>query len=273
MGLFSVLLIVILSILFGQGSVSPKELVQTGEFTWSGGINLIFVALIQCFSYPFHDPVMTDRGFISSTKTTLWSFILAGIIGAICIFLFSFLGIYGKAIGLETNSLVKIASVFGPVLLILLNFIMIVSAASTLDSTFASFSKLAAIDLKLGSSVRFGRLTMIFVAIAGTIPVFFNPAILSATTISGTMVIGLTPVFLFWWIKAPPISFYLSVLTGITIGLLFTFNLIPKQFIFTDGPYNSLLWSNVFGVMLCVLVYFMPVLKLNFDERKNTIIR
>ena len=261
MGLFAVLLAVILYIFLGRSDVTASEMISSGEFSWVNGLNLLLVALLQSFSYPFHDPVMTDRGFISSPKITLRSFILAGVIGALCIFLFSFLGIFGKlsGAGVDFNavsqknvfSLPVLGSVFGPVLLLLINFIMIVSAASTLDSSFSSFSKLAVEDLKLGGTVRFGRVTMIIVAIAGTIPIFFNPEILSATTVSGTMVIGLTPVFLFWKIKAPPISFYLSLFVGIGFGVLLSLKLIPDWLIFTGGPYNDLLWSNIFGLLIC----------------------
>jgi len=279
MGLFAILLVVILYIFLGRTHVTATEMINAGEFSWANGLNLLLVALLQSFSYPFHDPVMTDRGFISSPKTTIRSFILAGIIGAICIFLFSFLGVYGKlsGAGVELNtatqknvfSLHALGTVFGPVLLLLINFIMIVSAASTLDSSFSSFSKLAVEDLKLGNTVKFGRITMIIVAIAGTVPIFFNPAILSATTVSGTMVIGLTPVFLFWKIKAPPISFYLSLSVGILFGVLLGLKLIPNWLIFTDGPYNDLLWSNIFGVALCILLYFAPILIVKTKNEKN----
>lgn len=258
MGLFAVLLTVILSFLMKEESFQFSEIARSGSFTYDGGINLLFAALIQSFSYPFHDPVMTDRAFITKPKVMLWSFIAAGVIGGICIFLFSFLGIFGKMQGMEPGNLSDYGKVFGPVLLLLINFIMIVSAASTLDSSFASFSKLVAIDLGVGKSVRIGRLTMIVVAVLGSVPIFFNPSVLSATTVSGTMVIGLTPVFLFWKMKAPPSSFYLSVLGGMCIGIIHAFGSFPELLIFTDGPYAALLWANIFGVLLCVFLYLLP---------------
>jgi hypothetical protein len=135
---------------------------------------------------------------------------------------------------------------------------MITSAASTLDSTFSSFSKLVAIDLKIGKSVSLGRLAMIAVALVGTIPVFLNAEILSATTISGTMVIGLTPVFLLWNMKVPKISFYLSVVCGIFFGLLLVFDLLPKSLIFTEGKYADLLWVNIWGILTCIILYCLP---------------
>jgi len=147
---------------------------------------------------------------------------------------------------------------FGVVILLAINFIMITSAASTIDSTFSSFSKLAAIDLKLGKSITFGRLLMILLAFLGTIPVFLNAEILSATTISGTMVIGLTPVFLFWKMKVPKISFYLSVITGLVFGFILIFKWFPEDLIFTEGKYAELLWVNLWGVITCIILYCLP---------------
>jgi Na+/proline symporter len=259
MVLFAILLGVILFLLLGDREVSVGKLMSQGSFSWSMGLNLLFAAILQSLSYPFHDPVLTDRGFISSPKTTLRSFLLAGLVGGLCIFLFSFLGIYGGIKGFETGNLVSVAQLFGLVMLLLINFFMIVSAASTLDSSFAAFSKLVAVDLKGGATLRFGRITMILVAILGTIPVFFSPEILSATTVSGTMVIGLTPVFLFWWLPAPAVSFFLSVGMGMFFGILLAFNAIPEWMIFTKGPYADLLWANIFGILCCLLVYFIPL--------------
>lgn len=258
--LFAVLLIVLLYMLTGEKGVSVTAIIQTGTFAWDQGLNLLAVALLQAFSYPFHDPVLTDRGFISPLRTTLRSFILAGIIGGLCIFLFSFLGIFSQLNGQPTNDLSQLGKLFGPLFFLLINFIMIVSAASTLDSSFSSFSKLVARDLKLGQTVKFGRVTMVIVAVAGTVPIFFSPSILSATTVSGTMVIGLTPIFLFWWIKAPPISFYLSFFGGIIVGIAHVFDLIPSFLVFTDGPYNKLLAANCFGIVLCLSLFFIPLL-------------
>ena len=90
MGLFSILLIVILGILLPREQGDIGKFVQSGEWQLSQGLNLLFVAFIQIFSYPFHDPVLTDRGFISAPKTTLKSYALATLIGFTCILLFSF---------------------------------------------------------------------------------------------------------------------------------------------------------------------------------------
>ena len=43
---------------------------------------LVAVALLQVLSYPAHDPVMMDRGFIAGRKRTNYSFIIAFIISS-----------------------------------------------------------------------------------------------------------------------------------------------------------------------------------------------
>lgn len=258
MVLFAVLLIVILATLFHTEDFSSKEILNSGTWSFELGLNLFFAALLQSFSYPFHDPVLTDRGFISSPKVTRKSFLWASILGAFCIIFFSFIGIYAQTQGLDGQAAVAVGKAFGVVLLLIINFIMITSAASTLDSTFSSFSKLLAVDLNLGKSVSFGRLAMVVVAILGTIPVFLNAEILSATTISGTMVIGLTPIFIFWKQNVPKISFYLSVGAGFVFGILLVFNVFPESLIFTEGKYASLLWVNLWGISSCIILYFIP---------------
>ncbi|SFC83828.1 sodium:solute symporter family transporter [Algibacter pectinivorans] len=258
MGLFSVLLIIILSTVFSVDNFRTQEVISSGTWSFELGLNLFFAAIIQSFSYPFHDPVLTDRAFISTPKITRKSFLLASVLGAICIILFSIIGIYAQTQGLKGQAAVEVGKAFGVVILLAINFIMITSAASTLDSTFSSFSKLLSVDLNLGKNLTFGRASMVAIAILGTLPVFLNAEILSATTISGTMVIGLTPVFMFWNIKVPKISFYLSIICGIIFGFVLVFKLFPEALIFTKGKYADLLWVNVWGILSCIILYLAP---------------
>lgn len=258
MGLFAVLLCIILWNIFNVGEISVKEVATSGSWTMATGLNLLFAAVIQSFSYPFHDPVLTDRGFISSPKTTLKSFLLASVFGGFCIVLFSIIGVYAQQEGMQGQAAVEVGKAFGVVILLVINFIMITSAASTLDSTFSSFSKLLSVDLKMGSNLTFGRISMVAIAILGTIPVFLDAEILSATTVSGTMVIGLTPIFIFWKLKVPKISFYLSVCTGLLFGFLLVFSIFPDSLILTSGPYADLLWINVWGILCCIVLYLLP---------------
>ncbi|QXP61089.1 sodium:solute symporter family transporter [Olleya sp. HaHaR_3_96] len=258
MVLFSVLLIIILYTIFSVENFTAKDIATSGTWSFELGLNLFFAAIIQSFSYPFHDPVLTDRAFISSPKVTRKSFLWASLLGAICIVLFSIIGVYAQTQGFKGQAAVEVGKAFGVVVLLVINFIMITSAASTLDSTFSSFSKLLAVDLSLGKSLTFGRLAMVAIALLGTIPIFFNAEILSATTISGTMVIGLTPIFLFWNYKVPKISFYLSVGCGLLFGFLLIFKVFPEALIFTKGRYADLLWVNVWGIFSCNILYFVP---------------
>jgi len=258
MGLFSILMSIILWSIFTKDNFTVKEVATSGTWSFELGLNLFFAAIIQSFSYPFHDPVLTDRAFISSPKVTLKSFLWASVLGALCIILFSIIGVYAQRQGMAGQAAVEVGKAFGVVILLVINFIMITSAASTLDSTFSSFSKLLAIDLKLGNTLTFGRIAMVGIAILGTLPVFFNAEILSATTISGTMVIGLTPVFIFWRTPVPRISFYLSVCCGLLFGLILVFDWFPKALIFTEGRYADLLWVNIFGIACCIGLYLLP---------------
>lgn len=268
MALFAVLLFVVLGmILPGSGSVT--SLLKTGDWSLSGGFDLVLVALIQIFSYPFHDPVLTDRGFIADEKTTLKSYIIATIAGFIFILLFSLIGIYARNIGLSGQAAVEVSKTLGVAGMIIMNFIMVTSASSTVDSTFASVSKLIVVDLDGWKSktsgnelaaVSRGRWVMIITAIGGTIPLIFSPTILSATTISGTMVLGLAPIFIFWKLPAPKISFHLAMWAGVLAGVVVVFHLLPESLFISQGPFAELLAVNVYATILILIVYFAPVL-------------
>jgi Na+/proline symporter len=258
MGLFVLLLGIILGILIPHENGDVLKFVQSGEWKLSQGLNLLFVALIQVFSYPFHDPVLTDRGFISSPKTTLKSYALATLFGFTCILLFSFVGIYAHFNQLEGEATVAVSRSLGAGMMLMMNFIMVTSASACIDSAFASFSKLTVVDLgnPQKASVFKGRIAMVIVAVAGTLPVFLGPEILSATTISGTMVIGFAPVFLCWNVKVPPLAFYLSVGAGVLMGLLFTLGWIPANLVLFPGKYGDLLSVNLLGSLLCFALFF-----------------
>jgi len=262
MVLFGILLFIILGMIIPSRNEPITSYFTSGTWSFEGGLNLMFAALIQIFSYPFHDSVMTDRGFISDPKTTLSSFIWASVIGLICLLLFSLIGVYAQFQGLEGQAAVEVSKLLGVGSMLALNFIMITSAASTLDSAFSSFSKLSIIDLKIfkNSQVTAGRWVMVALTVLGTIPVFLGPEILSATTVSGTMVLGLAPIFLFWNKKVPKLSFHLPVIAGVIIGILLASGLYPESLNFTNGKYADLLSSNIYGTMLCFALFFLPVM-------------
>ena len=74
------------------------------------------------------------------------------------------------------------------------------------------------------------------------------------------MVLGLAPIFLFWWIKAPKWSFFGSVLFGIACGLTTIFVKDVHWIQFSDGKYADLLSINVVGTIGCFTLFFIPVL-------------
>lgn len=267
MVLFAVLLCVILGVILPDSS-GVSSYLSSGDWSLTGGVDLLLVALIQSISYPFHDPVMTDRGFITDPQTMKKAFYWAVPIGFICIVLFSFIGVYAAQKGMEGEAAVEVAQSLGIIIMLVINLIMITSASSTLDSAFASFSKLMAVDLKIGqASVSSGRLIMVIIAVLGTIPVFFNPTVLSATTISGTMVIGLAPVFVFWHWRVHRLAFVMTVLTGMVFGIWFATGTYPKAWVFFEGNYGDLLSVNLLGTAACFLVFI-------FMKRKgNALVR
>jgi len=265
---FGIMLFLLLGLIFSDADTSVSQLVQTGSWEMATGVNLVFAALLQCFSYPFHDPVLTDRGFISSPNTTLKSFLWASVIGFICIALFSLVGVYAQTKGLEGQATLEVGKLLGVTVMLVVNFIMITSAASTLDSAFSSFSKLAVVDLGKTQTVKKGRLAMVVITVLGTIPMFLNPEILSATTVSGTMVMGLAPVFLLWNQKTSSLAFHLPVGFGIFVGVILALGYFPQQLVFTTGKYADLLWSNVWGLLGCFFLYIFAVAFKKWNDKK-----
>lgn len=259
MALFGVLLFIILGILIPKESGGVASFVTSGEWTMASGVNLLLVALIQSFSYPFHDPVLTDRGFIAAPRLTLKSYIWASIIGAICIILFSFVGIYAQSNNLEGQAAVEVSKTLGVGMMLVMNFIMVTSAASTLDSAFSSFAKLAVVDLGKVEhrSVNKGRWAMVAITVLGTIPVFLGPEILSATTVSGTMVLGLAPVFIFWNHKTSTWGFHGAVGAGMLFGLLLATGTFPESWVFFEGKYGDLLSANLLGTGASFGLFFL----------------
>jgi solute:Na+ symporter, SSS family len=271
MALFVLLMVLILGMIIPATDGGVKTLIQSGDWSMEHGLNLFFVALIQVLSYPFHDPILTDRGFISSPKTTLRSYMLATVIGGSCIILFSFVGVFAQIKGLATPVTLEVAKLFGTFLLLVMNTIMLTSAAATIDSTFTSTAKLVHIDLlkEKGISVSKARLTMVAVAVFGTIPILFNPEILSATTVSGTMVMGLAPIFVFWNVNAPKISYFNSVIAGIVFGFWLVFYPVPEFMLFSKGKYADLLSINIYGTLICFTVFLLPILFTKKIESTN----
>ncbi|MEE9152510.1 MAG: sodium:solute symporter [candidate division NC10 bacterium] len=247
--------------------VGPGELLQAGEFSFRGGLDILFVAFLQIWSYPFHDPVLTDRAFISDHRTTVPAFWTAGIGGIFFILLSSLIGVYAFHQGLAfTDDAPRVvASSFGLGTLFAMNVIMLCSAGSTLDSTLSSISKEAGIDLaaigfeRWRGRVGVGKAAMVAIALLGNLPLLAGASILQATTISGTMVMGLAPIFLLHFLPSVPrASFHLAFWTGIALGILYTLGWLPPALAIGDGRYAALLGVNFYGLLLCTGLFLLP---------------
>ncbi|WP_148861130.1 sodium:solute symporter family transporter [Marinobacter fonticola] len=246
-------------------------LLSTGDFRLNAGADLLLVAGLQIFSYPFHDPVLTDRGFVNKEKTMLKSFVVAGLLGFVAVFIFSLVGVHAQLNGIDTNgnAPAAVGAALGLTALFFMSVVMMTSAGSTLDSTFTSLAKSIAVDLpKLVRrvteqlpSMRVGAVVMVAFAILGNLPMFAGTDILKATTISGTMVMGLAPVFLFYgFTRWSPWSFHLSFWSGIVLGVLLATGLIPPSWSIGEGKYAALLGVNAWGILICTAGFFLPII-------------
>lgn len=247
----------------------PAKLLSEGNFALNGGMDLLLVALLQVLSYPFHDPVLTDRAFITREKTMLRAFIVAGVLGFFAIVAFSLIGVHARLEGIKGSNIpVEVARTLGIAGFFAMVAVMISSAASTLDSTFTSLSKSVAQELPLlagraasPKAMTVGAITMVMFAALGNLPMIAGTDILKATTISGTMVIGLAPIFLFSrWVTYSPLSFHLAFWTGMSLGVLHAMDMLPVAWAIGDGKYGVLLGVNLYGSILCTVGFFLPLL-------------
>ena len=198
------LLIVLIVLLVGMTLLHPLfdwQSVLTSSPQWdSPGWILLVVALLQVLSYPLHDPVMMDRGFIADRDTTKRSFLHAFWLSALLILAFGLLGVFaGLQGGEDKDVLITLQRLLGTPAMLLLGLALVISAASTLDSTLSSASKLLVVDMGLGRpSAGTGRLAMALFALGGLVLVFMGSKdLFDAVAISGTASLALTPVILF----------------------------------------------------------------------------
>ncbi|QID18253.1 sodium:solute symporter [Nitrogeniibacter mangrovi] len=245
------------------------RLLTEGTFTLDAGADLLLVALLQVLSYPFHDPVLTDRGFITHEKTMLRAFVAAGVLGFVAILAFSLVGVHARLEGIAAHGNVpaQVARAMGVTGFFAMAVVMISSAASTLDSTFTALSKSVAHELPLLAgrtpgrrAIRNGIVTMALFALLGNLPMMAGTDILKATTLSGTMVIGLAPVFLLSrWVGYSPLSFHLAFWTGMVLGVLLALGAIPPSWAIGTGRYGLLLGTNLYGLALCTAGFLAPL--------------
>ena len=197
-----VVFLVVFGLAFVALVISPAfdpGAVMTAQGT-AGSYNgwvLLAVAALQVFSYPAHDPVMMDRGFIADRDTTRRSFLHAFWISTTCIIGFGFFGIQAGlvAAAYEGELIGTWATMFPSWVFGLLMISMLVSALSTLDSALSSAARLVVEEGGLPRTLTAGRLVMVVFMLAGTLLMLWgNATLFDAVAVSGTASMFLTPV-------------------------------------------------------------------------------
>ena len=201
----------------------------------------------------------------------LRAFSLAGVLGFFAILAFSLIGVHADLVGIGVSGNVpaELARSMGIAALMVMTLVMVSAAGSTLDSTFSSLARLTGRELpqlagrNLGhKAIALGMLAMLVFAILGNLPMLAGTDILKATTISGTMVIGLAPVFVLHGLVRPTaLGFHLSFWTGLGLGVALTLGGIPSSWAIGDGKYALLLGTNLYGLLLCTAAYLLPGLQ------------
>ncbi len=246
------LLLLIALVLFSQ-TVSLQDLwFQPFVFDAPGPI-LMLVALLQIWSYPMHDPVMMDRGFLADRETTRRSFLHAAWISVICIVAFGCLGVLAGAHASQGSTMNEtLMQLLGAVPMLLFNAALVISAMSTLDSTLSSSAKLLAVDMRvMKMSLRNGRAVMASFMLAGLLLVFWgNQDLFSAVAVSGTASLYLAPVIFFsLWGKRrdiPVASYLLSFVLAIAASALYFTESSGYSHLLGDAhKYTKLLYLTV----------------------------
>ncbi len=265
--LFAVLLVGVLMVVVPMNPIG--DYATSGVWSLEGGVDFIIGAGLQCLSYGFHDAVLTDRGFLCEEKKMLKCFTVAGLLGFVAIVLFSLIGVHAYLNGISyagSSAPVVVAQSLGIMAFFAMAVIMISTAGSTLDSTFTALGKLTARDLPgiLGhepQNVRvIGIVFMLLFAVIGNLPMIMGADIIAATTISGTMIMGLGPVFLMHGVVKPTkIGFMLAFWIGMILGVWDT--VAPATLAFMNvgtGSYANFLGVNLWGAIACWAAYIIP---------------
>ena len=225
--LLAVLLAVLFVMMLWSPNFSVPEILASSPELASPGWVLLLVALLQVPSYPLHDPVMTDRGFLTDRDTTRRSFVHAFWISTLLILAFGLLGVFaGLHRSGEEAFMDTLSRLMGPAAMFLLGLALVISAASTMDSTFTSTAKLAVLDMGLGKrSTADGRIAMAVFALLGLLMVFFGTQdLFAAVAVSGTAAMFLTPVII-WSIalnrRVVPAALGVAVLAAVAAAILY----------------------------------------------------
>jgi len=107
----AILVILALAMLFTimlfHNDFSFNQIILSSPDVQSPGWVLLAVAFLQVWSYPLHDPIMMDRGFLADRETTKKSFNYAAAISTICILIFALLGVFAGIVKMEGETLIS----------------------------------------------------------------------------------------------------------------------------------------------------------------------
>ena len=263
---------------------APAQIARTSQFRLDAGLDLLLVGLLQSTSYPFHDPVLTDRAFVNPPRKMLIAFCLAGVLGGAMIVLYGLIGVHARLGGVAGagDAPLRAAALLGSAAVVVVSVLMMNSAGACVDSTFTAVARFASVDLageggahpsgfrgllrplrrltERDQGVSLGRWSMLAFALLGNLPLLWHADILKATTLSGTMVLGLAPPFLFWrWHRPAPLAFHFSVLVGFAVGILSILARWPAALSIGTGKYAALLGENAWGLVACAAAYGLGV--------------
>ena len=197
--LIAVLMMLLMQTLTGDHFSIQAVMASSPDASGPGWV-LLAVALLQIWSYPMHDPVMMDRGFLADRTTTWRSFMHAAWISIIGILIFGLLGVHAGLLKSEGEALVAtLTRLFGEPTMLLFNAALVISALSTLDSTLSSAAKLSIVDMRLAAPhPNNGRLAMALFLVGGLFFLFLGSKdLFAAVAVSGTASMFLAPVLFF----------------------------------------------------------------------------
>ncbi|MXU65621.1 SLC5/6 family protein [Oceanomicrobium pacificus] len=242
--------VALVALLTSDGFSLGAALTAPGVSGPQPGWILLGVALLQVISYPAHDPVMMDRGFLADRSVTRRSFLLAFLISSLCIFAFGLFGIEAGLRAVEGDTMQTVwARMFGPGILFCLNLSLLVSALSTLDSALASAARLSTVELGLGAPVaRSGRIAMALFMLGGLLFLLAGTDdLFAAVAVSGTASMFLVPVLAVGLLagRAIPLwSFLLAFAAAMAGAVAYFFQASDLvQALFGSGhKYERLLW-------------------------------
>lgn len=273
--LFLAVMAVLTIMIAGSGYMTTDALLFKPFNISEPGPILLIVALLQVWSYPMHDPVMMDRGFIADRETTRKSFYHAAWISVFCITLFGSFGVIAGANATSGEAMNDVLMrLLGEFPMLLFNLTLVISAMSTLDSTLSSSSKLVAVDMRwVEPSLRNGRITMLVFVLLGLLLVFIgNKDLFSAVAVSGTASMYLTPVILFslWGSRndIPVWSYLGSFAVALAGAALYFVESAGHTALMGDyHKYTKLLFICVFVLVSGCLLFWLGMISNN--ERKT----